>query len=134
MNLKKDIAYKNDILKLLVQANEEIKSTGSTDSNGAGQMIQWKKQLDILFGMQSVNPAQVEWVEEKRISSNDPNHVETWVEFKLKDIELKQLVRLSVGIETHQPPLKIRLLEVDSTKTKGRIIAHFAVSGFEVKP
>ncbi|MCM0605376.1 MAG: hypothetical protein KA715_04740 [Xanthomonadaceae bacterium] len=136
LSLKNELKNKRELLKLLSQANEEIKTNSNeSDSNASKfQTIQWKKHIETLITQQMINPTQLEWKDEKRIASQNPSQLETWLEFKLNEIELRQLVKLSIILETNQPPLKVRSLIVDSSRNKGKVMASFAVSGFEVKP
>lgn len=131
--LKQDLKNKRELLKLLSQMSEESKPS-STESEASAQTLQWKKEIESITSRLMINTSQIEWKDEKRIASQNPAQLETWLEFKLNDIELRQLVKLSVAIETHQPPLKVRALNVDSSRSKGKVLATFSVSGFEVKP
>lgn len=136
LSLKNELKNKRDLLTLLAQANDEIKSTvnDSDSTSTQSQTVQWKKHIETLTSQLLINPSQIEWKEEKRIASQNPTQLETWLEFKLSEIELRQLVKLCITLETNQPPLKVRSLIIDSSRNKGKVLASFAVSGFEVKP
>lgn len=77
--LKNEFRDKQELLKLLSQAVDEIKpQSGDSDATATqAQGVQWKRQLEALFSSVAISTPQVEWKEEKRLASSNPSQLET---------------------------------------------------------
>jgi len=132
--LKNELKDKKELLATLIRANDELKNLKSDtveDSNKTSG-IKWSNVLEDMLSTNSIDRASFEMLSEKP-STGKANAVakETWIDFKLKSIDLKQLVRFSVGLESHRPPMKVKQITLDKASQSNKVDAKFVISGFE---
>jgi hypothetical protein len=148
-SLKRDLADRSDLLSLLQNANDEIRSLRDatpalnnltpTPPGGKGapaadkQSEPWKTVVEGLAGTAGIEKASFTYGAEKTQKQGEMTE-ETVVDLSLKGVSIKQVVRFAFQLENAARPIKLRNLTIDTkADPQGYMDATLAISAFAFK-
>lgn len=133
-SLKHELTEKQDLLRSIQNANDEIsRLRNATPGGGArpeGEGAPWTGYFENLAPNSGIDRGSLAVANEKAGSSSDQSK-EMLFDINLKHVNIKQIVRYGFALETGQRPVKIRNLLIDTKgDPSGYLDATLSVSGF----
>lgn len=134
--LKSELTQKTQLRMILQTANDEIQrlraSSGGFSPSMDSDSVDWKASLKAAATNSGLEESVLEFGPEKP-SSNPSVMKEIFSTVKISKLNVKQLVRYAVQIESGASPVKLRHLTIDAKDPEGYLTATLDLSIFQPK-
>ncbi len=131
--LKNELSEKRALLGMLQSANDELrrlKDLTPSSRNPEKDSLSWQAYFESVAGGSGIDKASVSLLPEKAGPSGEQSK-ETLMDVSLNHINIKQILRFMLALESGQRPVKVRNLLIDTKNDPtGYLDATLAVSGF----
>ena len=132
-SIKSELTQKTALRMKIQNASDELQRLRSSARGLApADGNTWQATVRSLASQVGVDESTIDIGAEKP-GSTGGTAKETLVDVKIKKINVKQLVRYAVQLETGSQPIKLRNLTINSEDPEGWLSASLALSVFELK-
>jgi hypothetical protein len=132
-SLRSELAHKIELRAMIQNATEELNRLRvSSHPTNSGEPSNYQATVKASAANVGIDESLVEFGPEKAGTSS-PTAKETLVEVKLKKLNVRQLVRYAVDLETNNLPIKVRSMAIDAEDPEGYLVARMSLSVFELQ-